>query len=129
MSAGATSTPMSYVRRAKDGLVCADAARDRQYTRHAGERIAASFRENTVIMPTQLVSYVCFELLQRRFPTWDVYRLLRMGGEEVISWEELRAGTEALLDEVRPMAEAGTFHLAPILTQAKPGRIAELGIE
>jgi len=120
--------PTSYVRCARTGDVVSDAARDREYTRYSGKQIGEAFRKHTVIMPTQLVSYVLFELLRERFPQWDIYRLLRMGGEEVISWEDLRAGTAALIDELRVRAERGEFYLSPFITSERPARVAEEGI-
>lgn len=120
--------PVSYVRSARTGEVCFDRPRDRQYTIHAGDQIARAFKRNTVIMPTQLTSYVLFELVRRRFPSWDVYRLLRLGGEEVISREDLRAGVAALLEQLQGMAEAGQLRLSPFLLEARPSQIAEEGI-
>jgi glycerol-3-phosphate O-acyltransferase len=121
--------PTSYVRDAATGEVCHDDVRDREYTRLLGQEIASSFLRNTVIMPTQLVGYVLFALLQRRFPRWDLYRLLRLGGEEVIGWEELRQGVAALLEVLKNEEQAGRLRLSPLLRGGKPQRVAELGVE
>ncbi|MEM1348717.1 MAG: 1-acyl-sn-glycerol-3-phosphate acyltransferase, partial [Myxococcota bacterium] len=121
--------PQSYVQSAIDGRVVFDEPRDREYTRVTGERIAQAFRDNTVIMPTQLVSYALFEILRRRFPRWDIYRLLRLGGEEVVSWEELRSATGALLDLLHEMKREGKLHLSPFLEASRVQRIAEEGID
>lgn len=121
--------PIAYVRSARTGEVHEDEQRDREYTAHTGGKIAEAFQRNTVVMPTQLVSYVLFELLRDRFPRWDVYRLLRMGGEEVISWEDLRAGCGALLDVLRGMESRGALCLAPMLRSERAAKIAEAGVE
>ncbi len=128
-SRGRRVDPKTYVMSARDGRVMFDDARDREYTRHTGGVIQRAFLENTVIMPTQLVSYVLFEILRRRFPHWDIYRLLRLGGEEVVSWEELRAGCAALVDQLRPRALKGDFHLSPFISESKPQRLAEAGVD
>jgi glycerol-3-phosphate O-acyltransferase len=121
--------PTSYVRSAATGEVCHDDVRDREYTRLLGHEIGDSFLRNTVIMPTQLVGYALFGLLQRRFPRWDLYRLLRLGGEEVIGWEELRQGVAALLDVLREEEAAGRLQLSPFIREARPQKIAEVGVE
>ncbi len=121
--------PRTYVMGARDGVVTPDDARDREYTKFAGQRIASAFLENTVLMPTQVVSYALFEIVRRRFPRWDIFRLLRLGADEVISWEELRAGTGALIEELKRRADAGELHLSDFVTQEKPQRVAEAGVE
>lgn len=121
--------PVSYVRSARTGDVCFDDTRDREYTRYCGEQIARSFKENTVVMPTQITSYVLFKLLCDRFPRWDVYRILRMGGEEVLSWDDVRAGVGALLDVLKEKEARGELVLSPFLKEERPGRISEAGIE
>ena len=120
--------PTSYVRSARTGEVGFDEMRDREYTRYTGGRIAEAFKQNTVIMPVTVVAYVLFELLRQRFPSWDVYRILRMGGEEVISWEDLRAGVAELMRELNTKHQRGELHLAPLLTAERAPRIAEAGV-
>lgn len=121
--------PRTYVMSARDGIVTPDDARDREYTKYTGRQVASAFLENTVLMPTQVVSYALFEIVRRRFPRWDIYRLLRLGADEVISWEELRAGTGALIEELKRRADAGDVHLSEFVTQEKPQRVAEAGVE
>lgn len=128
-SQGRRVDPRTYVMGARDGVVTPDDARDREYTKFTGRRVASAFLENTVLMPTQVVSYALFEIVRRRFPRWDIYRLLRLGGDEVISWEELRAGTGALIEELKRRADAGQLHLSDFVTQEKPQRVAEAGVE
>ncbi len=121
--------PTTYVRSALTGKVVEDDVRDRQYTRATGERVAQAFKDNTVVMPTQLVSYVLFEVMRRRYPRWDVYRLLRMAQEEVVSWEQVRAGVSALLDVLKLKAERGELVLSDFVLRERPQRVAEAGVE
>lgn len=107
--------PTSYVRNALSGEIRHDRSRDRQYTRHTGECLRRAFLENTVLMPTHLVAYVLFELLQRKFPRWDVYRLLRLASGEVIEWRRLHEVFDALLDELKAREAQGELRLSPFL--------------
>ena len=121
--------PVDYVRSARTGEVCEDIYRDREYTAYAGAQIAKQFKRHTVIMPTQLVSHVLLAFVRERFPHWDMYRLLRMGGEEVISWEDLRQGCAALIEELKKLGQQGKLFLAPMIKSERPAKIAEEGID
>ena len=118
-----------YVRSARSGEIVYDVSRDRQYTRHTGECIAEAFLENTVAMPTNVVSWVLFDRLQRRYPNWDVFRLVRFGADEIISWEELHRGVEELLKHLRKLESEGKVRLSPFLHEEDPDRIVYAGIE
>ncbi|RAL23830.1 hypothetical protein DL240_06670 [Lujinxingia litoralis] len=120
---------IDYVRSARSGEVIEDLARDRQYTRFAGERIAQAFLEHTVLMPTQVVSWVLFDLLQRRFPSWDVYRLVRFGAEEILPWEEVHQAVEDALARLKLLERAGRVQLSPFLHEAAPDRVVYEGLE
>ncbi|MFU8806754.1 MAG: 1-acyl-sn-glycerol-3-phosphate acyltransferase, partial [Bradymonadaceae bacterium] len=119
----------SFVRSARTGKICHDVSRDRQYTRHTGTRIAESFLKNTVLMPTQVVSYALFDILQKRYPKWDVFALLRFGAEEVISWEEVHEAVNTLLAELKDLASQEVLHLSPFLTQERPDHIVYAGLD
>jgi glycerol-3-phosphate O-acyltransferase len=117
------------VRSARTGEIRHDVSRDRQYTRYTGERIADAFRKNTVLMPTQVVSYALFDILQKRYPKWDVFALLRFGAEEVISWDEVHQSVSRLLEELKDLARHGVLHLSPFLTNERPDRIVYAGLD
>ncbi len=121
--------PSSYVRSARTGEIGHDDARDRQYTRHTAERIGQAFLENTVIMPTQLVAYALFSLLDERYPQWDVFRLIRFGSDEVISWEELHKRVEQTLEQLKEMEAAGKLRLSAMLMNEKADSIVYDGLE
>ena len=121
--------PVDYVRSARDGEVVEDDCRDREYTAYTGTQIGEQFRRHTVIMPTQLVSHVLLTIVKDRFPQWDMYRLLRMGGEEVISWVDLRQGCAALIDQLKELEARGDLYLAPILKSERATKVAEQGID
>ncbi len=118
-----------YVRSAKTGEIVYDESRDRQYTRYTGQRIAEAFLENTVVMPTHVVCWVLFERLQERYPNWDVYRLVRFGADEIISWDELHRGVDRLLRRLQQLEKQGKLVLSPFLHDHEPDRIVYAGID
>lgn len=127
-SRGRVVDPTSYVRNALSAQVSHDRSRDRQYTRHTGEQVARAFLQNTVLMPTNLLAWVLFELLRRKFPRWDVYRILRLAGGEVIEWQQIRAAFDALLAQLRARERAGEFCLSPFLRDHTRQEILDEGI-
>jgi hypothetical protein len=110
----------SYVTNAR-GQVVHDAARDREYTRALGERIAEVYQADTLIMPTNLVAFAVFELSRHRFGSKDLYRLLRVGSGARFSMEEVENVTAELQQEARKLSDRGGIRLAPVLS----GRSAE----
>jgi len=121
--------PTSFVRSSRTGEVTFDQTRDREYTRHTGRRVAEAFRQNTVLMPTQIVAYALFELLRRRFPSLDVYELLRLATGEVIPWFRLESMLEQTLRALRSRKRDGTLHLSPIADSGDPAAVQEAGID
>src|SRR5439155_724351 len=58
-----------------------DAARDAEYTRELGERIASSFRADTHVISTHLVAFALFRGLAKQSRTEELFRIIR-GPEE-----------------------------------------------
>jgi hypothetical protein len=52
-----------------------------------------------------------------------------MGGEEVMTWDDVRAGVASLLEVLKAMEARGEIVLSPFLKEERPGRITEAGIE
>ena len=117
-----------YVRSALSGQICHDTSRDRQYTRHTGERVAEAFLRNTVLMPTHLVAFVLFEILQDKFERWDVYRLLRLATGEVIPWYQATDVLEELVAELKARESRGEFELSRFIHEHGTEEILEEGI-
>ncbi len=72
-----------YVKNWK-GEVTVDENRDREYTREAGTRVAASYLKNNVILSPHLVSYALFGHLVHNNPSLDLYQLIRVGGRNTL---------------------------------------------
>lgn len=120
--------PTSYVKKALTGDVCHDPSRDRQYTRHTGERIADAFLENTVLMPVHIVAFVLFEILQRKFPRWDVYKLLRLAAGEVIPWHRVNRVLEETLAELHRREKNDEFCLSRFVHNHDAEEVLEEGV-
>ncbi|MFP4600344.1 MAG: 1-acyl-sn-glycerol-3-phosphate acyltransferase [Persicimonas sp.] len=120
--------PTSYVRRALTDEVCHDQSRDRTYTRHTGARIAEAFRANTVLTPAHVVAFVLFELLQRKFPRWDVYKLLRLATGEIVPWYQVSDVLAELLVELEAREVAGDLRLSQFIRDHDTDAILEEGV-
>ncbi|HMI92004.1 MAG TPA: 1-acyl-sn-glycerol-3-phosphate acyltransferase [Polyangiales bacterium] len=72
--------PVSYVTRG--GVPVDDPQRDAQYTGEVANAVAGAFLRDNVVMSTHVVAYALLELLRRRNPDLDLYRLLRTGGTQ-----------------------------------------------
>jgi glycerol-3-phosphate O-acyltransferase len=120
--------PTSYVKKALTGDICHDPSRDRQYTRHTGERIGEAFLANTVLMPAHIVAFVLFEILQQKFPRWDVYKLLRLAAGEVIPWHRVNRVLAEVLDELKRREAAEEFRLSSFMDHHDTEEILDEGI-
>ncbi len=110
------------------GEVEEDAARDREYTRQAGRALSAAFVRETVLMPTQFVSYVLFEAARRRFPGLDLARVLRFGKEVVVPWQEVNAEATQLRDRLLSLQRDGQVRLNERIAEASVPELVEEGL-
>lgn len=112
--AGRPIDPVRYMY--VNGKVVHDEARDGEYTRLLAEQLVLAYRRATVALPTTVLAFVVFELLRRRYPGVDVFRLLRMlGPDRTVSLDELRPLLGVALEALRGMAARGLIALAPQL--------------
>lgn len=88
--------PATYVMR--DGEPVPDRQRDAQYTTELSEAIARSFLKDNVVMSTHVVSHALLDVLARKNPGMDRYRLLRTGGASPsIPMDEVCTATDRVL--------------------------------
>ncbi|MBF2052056.1 MAG: 1-acyl-sn-glycerol-3-phosphate acyltransferase [Candidatus Sericytochromatia bacterium] len=78
---GRAIDPSRYVKN-WSGEIVMDEARDHEYTREAGAKVAESYLKNNVILSPHLVSYVLFRYLVHKNPRLDLYQLIRIGARE-----------------------------------------------
>lgn len=97
---GRVIDPVRYVMR--DGEPVHDAQRDAEYTSELAERIVRDYRRDNVAMSTHVVGLALFQLLKRKNPELDLYRLLRTGGDSPsVPASELAAETERVLSSLQ----------------------------
>lgn len=95
------------------GEVKADRVRDAEYTRACGQAVARAFERNTVVLKTSFLAFVLFKALAARYPQIDLFRLLRIGKGELIPFDAVYRGADALRRSLTTLADDGGIALAP----------------
>ncbi|MCC6624791.1 MAG: 1-acyl-sn-glycerol-3-phosphate acyltransferase [Deltaproteobacteria bacterium] len=86
--------------------------RDRVYTSEAGVSVARQFLRHNVVVATQLVAFTLWEMLTRRHPDMDLYRLVRTGDEGLgVSLQVLTEKVMKVWQVVHERATRGELHL------------------
>ncbi len=114
---GRAIDPLSYVFD-RDDHPTRDGARDAQYTRELGEVICASYKRDTVVMPTHLAAAAAFDHLRRAVGQADLFALLRHSDDVSVPRARLAADLDVLLDRARAMEAKGGLVLAHGLKRA-----------
>ena len=82
--------------------------RDQEYVRELSYRIVDSYKKNTILKSTNLVSFVVFEMLKRANPSMDFYRILRTGGAvEAFPLQEVYGNLARVLDFLKAKEAKG----------------------
>jgi len=119
----------TYVQRwSADGpedVFAPDRARDEAYTRELGERICELYQANTVAMSTHLTAFCMFELLRARFPSLDLFRLLRAGADARLSTELVLEAVGRVQRALRALADAGKIRLSTTVAGRAPAGVLE----
>ena len=101
-----------------NGEITDDQQRNQEYTRELGQEIAKIYAKNNVILSTNLLGFVVYNLLAQRNPDMDLYRLLRTGGkDENLPAQEVYETTERLLATLRQKADQGEIKLDEKIVQ------------
>jgi glycerol-3-phosphate O-acyltransferase len=95
-----------------DGEPVHDPRRDRVYTNQAGDAVRRAFRRGNSAMSTHVLAFALFEVLRARFPTQDLYRLLRgAGGGVGVPMNEVAVAVGRILKRGRELAELGELRM------------------
>ncbi|MDR3606956.1 MAG: 1-acyl-sn-glycerol-3-phosphate acyltransferase [Oligoflexia bacterium] len=101
------------------GELRADAARDHEYTRELGERIAERFHRDNTVMTSHVVAFAFFELLRSRYPELDLYRFLRLSAEQrTLQLEGFLAYAQQVHAKLLQMEAQGELYLSQELHAA-----------
>lgn len=106
---GTRLDPAKYLMR--DGKLVADATRDAEYTRQLGRRVAQGFRNETVLLPTQVVAWLLFERERRMAPHLDLFALLRTTSGDRHGRDDVCTELERLRARLVRLADAGEVRL------------------
>ena len=106
-----------------DGVLTEDPARDAEYTRTLESRILAEFTRESVIHPTNVLAFACFELLRRARPELDLYRLIgSIGSEQSLSLPDVEDELELVLDALGTLARHDRVRLSAVVADAAASR-------
>jgi len=84
-----------------NGEIERNVQRDSQYTQILGERILEEFRENTVVLSSNLVAFVAFQIIRKRFSQFSVFEILSLPKDETtISELEFKNVMERIKDRL-----------------------------
>ncbi|MGB3801963.1 MAG: 1-acyl-sn-glycerol-3-phosphate acyltransferase [Lewinella sp.] len=86
------------------GKINEDLQRENEYTRLLASRIVERYHSDGIVLPSHLVSYAAFSILERSFPKDDLYALLRLPAEDFyFQREALESVVEQLRDTLLKM--------------------------
>ncbi|MFK7908638.1 MAG: 1-acyl-sn-glycerol-3-phosphate acyltransferase [Chitinophagales bacterium] len=95
------------------GKMSVDKQRDQEYTRLLGEQILKQFYQHNVVISSDLISFIAFEILKKRNPQFDIFGLLRLPEEErVIAYDEFVEMIEKIRKELNLRAKRGELQVA-----------------
>ncbi|MEZ4883753.1 MAG: 1-acyl-sn-glycerol-3-phosphate acyltransferase [Chitinophagales bacterium] len=96
-----------------NGKMSEDKQRDEEYTRLLGEHILKQFYRYNVVISSDLIAFIAFEILKKRNPKLDIYGLMRLPEEErVIDYEEFVAMVKKIRTELNLRAKQGELQIA-----------------
>ncbi|MGB1242035.1 MAG: 1-acyl-sn-glycerol-3-phosphate acyltransferase [Chitinophagales bacterium] len=96
-----------------NGKMGEDKQRDQEYTRLLGEQILKQFYQHNIVISSDLISFIAFEILKKRNPQFDIFGLLRLPEEKrVIAYDEFVAMIEKIRKELNARAKRGELQVA-----------------
>lgn len=106
-----------------DGVLTEDPERDAEYTRALESRILAEFARESVIHPTNVLAFACFELLRRARPELDLYRLIGSIGSDPnsgpsLGLPEVEDELALTLEELAALARSDRIRLSAAVHDA-----------
>jgi glycerol-3-phosphate O-acyltransferase len=109
-----------------NGQLVDDPARDAEYNRILSRRIVETYLRDTVALPTNILAYVCLELLRRRSQQIDIYRFLRtIGPGSSVPFIEVEDAVRQMVSELKGLAEARQIRLCEEAQNGSPDILIE----
>jgi glycerol-3-phosphate O-acyltransferase len=98
----------------RDGRPEHDAQRDAEYTRELGDAVLAAFRRDNTLQSTNILAFTFFDMLRRRTPGLDLYRLLRTGGrEDTIPLADLIPAVDRVMKRAKELSDKVEVRIDP----------------
>ncbi len=115
--------------RDQNGEINRDYQRESEYTRMLGDHIVARYHADGIVLPSHLVSYAAFGMLEKTFPNNDLYALLRLPAEDFyFERESLHSVVGQLRDHLLLLSKEDSAKLSQELYDS-PEEIVRKGIE
>ncbi len=109
------------------GAIAEDEARDAEYTRILAARILTSYRADTVALPSTVLAFAVLQLLRRRWPRLDIYRLLReVGPDTTLELTDVLEEVTGVVRELRDLEASGSIRVSPDVRDAPS--VVQLGL-
>ena len=114
----------------RDGELVDDLQRDREYTSELARSIVNSYECDNRLQSTHLVAFTVFHMMERTYPDYDLYRLLR-DAASLSSFTEVQVlvTLERVLERVRRMAEKRKIRLDPRLDGRDAKAVLDHGLK
>jgi len=95
-----------------NGEVVKDRQRENEYTRRLGSKILDRYHKDNLVLSSQLVAYVAFNILLAQNPNLDIYAILRLPPEDYnFPMSEMKIATEQLRVVLFKMEKEGEIKL------------------
>ena len=115
--------------RDQHGEINKDYQRESEYTRMLGEHIVKRYHADGIVLPSHLVSYAAFGMLEKTYPGNDLYALLRLPAEDFYFDEESLADVIGQLrDRLLQLSKEDATKLSPTLYDS-PAEIIRSGLD
>ncbi|MFT5647162.1 MAG: glycerol-3-phosphate O-acyltransferase [Aureispira sp.] len=106
------------------GVVQNDQQRNAQYTKMLAKQIVKRYASENVVLSSHLVAHTAFNIFQKKYPSLDLYGILRLPKEDrVIAPELFEKNIELLRNRLLQLNQTGKLRLSNIV---KNGNIQDL---
>jgi len=111
------------------GQLTVDRQREDEYTRMLSQRIVTEYHKINRVFSSHLVSFVAFEMWQKKFSQLDLFNLLRLPEEDLeIDYEEFKVVFKRLRKQIYTLKEEGKINIASHL-KGKSDIVINRGID
>lgn len=111
------------------GELRSEPQRDKEYTNELGLRLVDRFHRENTVLNSHLVAFTFFETLRKKYPEFDLYRLLRLTfAQRSMQLSEFFISAETYYNRLLEFANRGELFLCTELRSAKTEDWVEEGV-